>query len=117
MAENKMAESQFEQSIEIYKNNIEAEKFTIKAANAYREILIDQRSKLLIALKTTEEQISVGYSSYTTASNSSILSTLIQDTQSSFDHIMSMQIPDIVPFENSSLQSEFNKLSGKINTN
>ena len=67
--------------------------------------------------KTTEEQISVGYSSYTTASNSSILSSLIQDTQSSFDLIMSMQIPEIVPFENSSLQSEFIKLSGKINTN
>ena len=117
MAENKMAESQIEQSIKIFENNIKAEKYTIKVANLYREILIDQKSKLLEALKTTEEQISVGYSSYTTASNSSILSSLIQDTQSSFDLIMSMQIPEIVPFENSSLQSEFIKLSGKINTN
>ena len=117
MAENKIAESQFEQSIKIFKNNIEAERFTIKAANNYREILINQRSKLLIALKTTEEQISVGYSSYTTASNSSILSTLIQDTQSSFDNIMSMQIPEIIPFENSELETEFIKLSGKINSN
>ena len=30
MAENKIAESQFEQSIKIFKNNIEAERFTIK---------------------------------------------------------------------------------------
>lgn len=116
MAENEIKRSQSQQSINIYKNNIKAERFTIKVADQYRSILLSQRSKLLSALKRTEEQISVGYSSYITAMNSSILSSLIQDTQSSFDQIMSMQIPEIIAFESTELESEFRKLSGKINS-
>ena len=116
MAENEKQKAQQEQSIKIYNNNIEAEKFTIKVADLYRERLVAQRAQLVTALRSTEEQISVGYSSYTTASNSSVLSSLIQNTQSSFDQIMKMQIPEIIPFENSELESEFVKLSGMINS-
>ena len=115
MAENEIKRSQSQQSIKIYNNNIKAEKFTIKVADSYRSILVAQRTKLLSALQRTEEQISVGYSSYITATNSSILSSLIQDTQSSFDQIMTMQIPEIIPFESIELESEFRKLSSKIN--
>ena len=116
MIENEISKAQSEKNIKIYKNNIKAENFTIEVANKYRNILVAQRSKLKTALRSTEEQISVGYSSYITASNSSILSSIIQDTQSSFDQILSMQIPDIIPFESSELESEFIKLSGKINS-
>ena len=115
MAENEIGKSQSQQSINIYNNNIKAERFTIKVADNYRSILVAQRAKLFSALKRTEEQISVGYSSYITATNSSILSSLIQDTQSSFDQIMTMQIPEIIPFESTELESEFRKLSSKIN--
>ena len=116
MAENEIKRSQSQQSIDIYNNNIKAERFTIEVADQYRSILLSQRAKLLSALKRTEEQISVGYSSYITAMNSSILSSLIQDTQSSFDQIMSMQIPEIIAFESTELESEFRKLSVKINS-
>ena len=116
MAENEIKRSQSQQSIDIYNNNIKAERFTIEVADQYRLILLSQRAKLLSALKRTEEQISVGYSSYITAMNSSILSSLIQDTQSSFDQIMSMQIPEIIAFESTELESEFRKLSVKINS-
>lgn len=116
MAENEITKSQSQQSIDIYNNNIKAERFTIKVADQYRSILLSQRAKLLSALKRTEEQISVGYSSYITAMNSSILSSLIQDTLSSFDQIMSMQIPEIIAFESVELESEFRKLSVKINS-
>ena len=116
MAENEIKRSQSQQSIDIYNNNIKAERFTIEVADQYRSILLSQRAKLLSALKITEEQISVGYSSYITAMNSSILSSLIQDTQSSFDQIMSMQIPEIIAFESTELESEFRKLSVKINS-
>ena len=116
MAENEIKRSQSQQSINIYNNNIKAERFTIEVADQYRSILLSQRAKLLSALKRTEEQISVGYSSYITAMNSSILSSLIKDTQSSFDQIMSMQIPEIIAFESTELESEFRKLSVKINS-
>ena len=116
MIENEISKAQSEKNIKIYKNNIKAENFTIEVANQYRNILVAQRSKLITALRSTQEQISVGYSTYITASNSSILSSLIQDTQSSFDQILIMQIPDIIPFESSELESEFIKLSSKINS-
>ena len=116
MAESEIKRSQSQQSIDIYNNNIKAERFTIEVADQYRSILLSQRAKLLSALKRTKEQISVGYSSYITAMNSSILSSLIQDTLSSFDQIMSMQIPEIIAFESTELESEFRKLSIKINS-
>ena len=114
MAKDKIKEAQLERSIEILNNNIEAEKYTLKVADLHRERLVKQRSKTLIALRNTEELISVGYSSYVVASNASSIVTLIQDTQSNFDQIMAMQIPDIIPFENTELEAEFIKLSSKI---
>ena len=114
MAKDKINESRLERSIEILNNNIEAERFTIKVADLYRDRLVNQRSKTLTALRNTEELISVGYSSYVVASNASSIASIIQDTQSNFDQIMGMQIPDIIPFENSELEAEFIKLSSKI---
>ena len=50
MAENEIKRSQSQQSIDIYNNNIKAERFTIEVADQYRLILLSQRAKLLSAL-------------------------------------------------------------------
>ena len=100
-----MRQATIQSSKSIFKKNIEAEEFTIKVIDAYKGILLDQKAQLDNALITTDEQIAVAYSTYKTASNSSVLMSLMIDTQSTFDQILKMQMPDIIPFENPFLHS------------
>jgi len=115
IAKSQIGKSKSKQNKQILENNIKSEEYAIEVINFYISILEDQKSKLQTAFESTEEQISVAYSSYITASNSANLVSLINNTQSSFDQIMDMQIPDIVPFETAELESEFRKLSEKMN--
>ena len=43
-----------------------------------------------------------------------VLMSLMIDTQSTFDQILKMQMPDIIPFENIELENEFKSLSNKL---
>tara|TARA_A100001388_G_scaffold175996_1_gene131702 strand:+ start:419 stop:1729 length:1311 start_codon:yes stop_codon:yes gene_type:complete len=113
-ANEQMRQATMQSSKSIFKKNIEAEEFTIKVIDAYKGILLDQKAQLDNALITTDEQIAVAYSTYKTASNSSVLMSLMIDTQSTFDQILKMQMPDIIPFENIELENEFKSLSNKL---
>ena len=77
----------------------------MKVLGQYRNILINQMKSLQNAEKRTKEQITVAYSTYDTAANSANLVNLINQTQDSFNKIMNMQLPNIVPFENKELNS------------
>ena len=81
---------------------------------SYRSILEKQIKSLEDALEKTHEQIMVAYSTYDTATNSANLVNLISETQDSFDRIMNMQIPDIIPFENTELELKFQEISDQI---
>ena len=113
-ANEQMRQATMESSKNIFKKNIEAEEFTIKVIDKYKGILLDQKAQLDDALITTDEQIAVAYSTYKTASNSSALMALMVDTQSTFDQILEMQMPEIIPFENIELENEFKSLSDKL---
>ena len=114
-ANEQMRQATMESSKNIFKKNIEAEEFTIKVIDKYKGILLDQKAQLDDALITTDEQIAVAYSTYKTASNSSALMALMVDTQSTFDQILEMQMPEIIPFENIEIENEFKSLSDKLN--
>ena len=109
-----MNQATMESSKKIFKNNIEAEKLTIRVIDQYKDILLKQKAQLENALITTDEQIAVAYSTYKTASNSSALMSLMIDTQSTFDQILKMQMPKIVPFKNIEIQNEFKNLSDRL---
>ena len=80
----------------------------------YNDILKLQEQSLEKALRSTNEQITVAYSTYDTAANSANLVRLINETQDSFNRIMDMQLPDIIPFENTELEMKFQEISGQI---
>jgi len=113
-ANEQMRQATMESSKNIFKKNIETEEFTITVIDTYKGILLDQKAQLDNALVTTDEQIAVAYSTYKTASNSSALMSLMVDTQSTFDQILEMQMPQIIPFEDIELENEFKSLSDKL---
>ena len=99
---------------EILKNNIRSNEFSLEVVRSYRLILEKQIESLENALERTDEQIMVAYSTYDTATNSANLVNLISETQDSFDRIMNMQVPDIIPFENTELELKFQEISDQI---
>ena len=109
-----MKEASMQSSKEVFEKNIKAEEFTIQVIDIYKELLMDQKVQLQDALQITDEKITVAYSSYKTASNSAALMSIMNDTQSTFNQIFEMQIPDIIPFENIELEEEFKNLSDKL---
>ena len=82
--------------------------------NQYDDILEKQENALEKALESTNEQISVAYSTYDTAANSANLVNLINETQDTFNRILDMQLPEIIPFENIELENKFIEISSQI---
>ena len=113
-AEDSIKETSNDENVKILESNIEANKFSLNVLDSYRDILVGQRNSLEEAVERTKEQIMVAYSTYDTAVNSANLINLISQTQESFNKIMDMQLPDIVPFENSELENKFNEISEQL---
>jgi hypothetical protein len=90
-------EASNQQNKNILKQNNESNKFALEVADFYKNVLSGQKKQLERALKRTNEQISVAYSSYDAASVS-----------------FNLLIPEIVPFENDELEQKFNELSDRI---
>ena len=107
-------EASMQSSIKIFDNNIDADKYTIRVIDYYKDLLMNQKVQLKDALLITEEKITVAYSSYNSSMNSAAVMSIINDTQSTFNQIKELQIPDIIPFENTALEVEFKKLSEKL---
>lgn len=113
-AEKSLKESKDKKNREIFKSNVESNKFSIKVLVQYRDILKNQRQSLSAALLKTNEQINVSYSTYDTAANSVNLVNLINETQNTFNEIMDMQLPEIIPFESTELEVKFQEISDQI---
>lgn len=113
-AEKSIGDATSDSNKEILKSNIRSNKFSLEVVQSYRMILNAQIESLENALERTDEQIMVAYSTYDTAANSANLVNLISETQESFDRIMNMQVPDIIPFENTELELKFQEISDQI---
>ena len=98
----------------ILRENIKSNKFTLKVLKQYDKILEKQKESLERASEVTKEQITVAYSTYDTAANSANLVSLINETEDSFSKILDMQLPEIIPFENTELEMKFQEISGQI---
>ena len=113
-AEKSLGDAASDSNKEILRSNIRSNQFSLEVVQSYRTILNAQIESLENALERTDEQIMVAYSTYDTAANSANLVNLINETQESFDRIMNMQVPDIIPFENTELELKFQEISDQI---
>lgn len=112
-AKNSFEQAKSKSNREILQSNIASNEKSLKVVGRYRDTLMEQIEKLEAALQRTNEHITVVYSTYDTAANSANLVNLISETQDTFTHIMDMQIPEIIPFENTKLD-EFQEISDRI---
>ena len=113
-AEQSKRSAQSKKNRDIFDANIKSNQLSLRVLGKYNDILKLQEQSLEKALRSTNEQITVAYSTYDTAANSANLVRLINETQDSFNRIMDMQLPEIIPFENTELEMKFQEISGQI---
>ena len=99
---------------DILSSNVVSNEFSLSVCEKYKNILKNQKKSLEKALLNTKEQITVAYSTYDTAASAANLVNLISQTQNTFNEIMNLQLPEIIPFENAELAMRFEEISDQI---
>lgn len=100
-----------------YQKNIQAQELTIKAANLYKENLQDQKHKVQAAQQIITKDLQLAQNTYDTVELSADLLSVLKTSRNSFDVLMNLQVPEIVPFENLQMKNKYLELSQKISQN
>jgi len=95
----------------ILRKNIKAQKLTIKVAKLYAEQLNHQKAKVKKARDLIMADYKVAKNTYDTVKISADLIRLMRTNRASFNTLMNIQIPDIIPFENIAMQKKFEEMS------
>lgn len=95
-------------------HNIESNKLTLKVIDLYADLLKRQRDKVAKAYKVTQREMKVANNTYNTVSLSSSVVTMLREGASTFDRLISLQMPDIREFQNEAIREEFRNLTQRL---
>ena len=98
----------------IYKNNLDAQMLTNKAAKLYKNDIISSRNNMMQAQKISKENLKLSKNTYATVMLSADLFDLINESQSMFEEVSKIQVPNLVPFENIQLEQKYKELTEKL---
>ncbi len=98
----------------IYQNNLHAQELTMKVARLYVDNLKDQREKVVRAKQKVAEDFRLANNTYETVEVSADLVNLLNTSQDSFEAVMDLQVPEIIPFESLEMQKKYQELSKMI---
>ena len=104
-------------NVEVYKNNLVNQRFTLKAIELYKKQLNSNLDKIKISNKKLKRDYTAALNTYQTVDLSFNVSSLISANANLFQEVMKLQAPDLIPFENEKLRSEFEKLTLQMNSN
>jgi len=95
----------------VLRNNLQAQKLTLKVSKLYAQQLQKQKQKVQEALNQASKDYLVAKNTFDTVKLSAELIRLMKSNQASFNALMNIQIPEIVPFRNIEMQKKFEELS------
>jgi len=98
----------------IYNNNLDAQMLTNKAATLYRKDIAASRNNMIEAQKISKENLKLSQNTYATVMLSADLFDLINESQSMFEEVSKIQVPNLVPFENIQLEQKYKELTEKL---
>ena len=94
--------------------NLEAQNLTLKTAALYKQHLIAQRGKMVIAMQKSAADFQIADNTYKTVRVSGELINLLRSSQKSFDLLLNIQVPDLLVFQNLQMKQEFAVLTKKL---
>ena len=98
----------------VLQNNLNAQQLTLKVTQLYSEQLQKQKQKVNEALQQAKKDYNVAKNTFDTVKLSAELIRLMQSNQASFNALMNIQVPEIVPFKNLEMQRKFEELSSLL---
>ena len=98
----------------IYNNNLDAQALTNRAAKLYKNDIVSSRNNMIEAQKISKENLKLSKNTYATVMLSADLFDLINESQSMFEEVSKIQVPNLVPFENIQLEQKYKELTEKL---
>lgn len=100
---------------EVLQKNIEANQLALEAIDRYMKYLQDQAKSSKAILKKAQAREAIAMNTYSTVKVSLDVLSLMQDSQRDFQAFSTMQVPEIVPFDNPEIRKEFLNITNKLN--
>ncbi|RUM73334.1 MAG: hypothetical protein DSZ11_06160 [Sulfurovum sp.] len=101
----------------IYQKNLNIQAETKKVAERYKEQLLLANSEMKKAQQLSLSNLKLAQNTYYTVSLSSELYSVISESQTLFNKIAKIQMPNIVPFENKKIKKKYQEITGKLLNN
>ncbi|MCP4701913.1 MAG: hypothetical protein GY862_34400 [Gammaproteobacteria bacterium] len=95
-------------------SSLESQRFTLKTAALYKKLLNQQAKQVRKARDALERDFSVALIRYKTVKISGDLVNMIRAGNNQFHTLANLQLPEIMPFENLQMKSEFEKLTAEL---
>jgi len=95
----------------IYNHNLDAQTLTHKAAKLYRKDIVASRNNMIEAQKISKSNLTLSKNTYATVMLSTDLFDLITESQSMFEEVSKIQVPNLVPFENLQMEQKYRELT------
>lgn len=99
---------------EAYQRNISSQDITISVTDEYEKSLISNKDRIDSARQIVVNLRALAENTLSTVRVSSDLATLISQAEAMFDQVVSLQAPELAPFENLALQREFESVTEKL---
>lgn len=96
------------------KANLGAQALTLKAAGLYREHLEAQKAKMFVAYTKTQSDLEVAQNTYQTVRLSGELVSLLRTSQDAFSLLLTIEVPELLIFDNTQMKQEFTLLTEKL---
>jgi hypothetical protein len=100
----------------IYNNNLDAQALTNRAAKRYKNDIISSRNNMIEAQKISKANLKLSKNTYATVMLSADLFDLITESQSMFEEVSKIQVPNLVPFENIQMEQKYKELTESLKT-
>ena len=98
----------------IYKSNVAAHQLTLQTAKLYGKALKSQKGKVKKAQKKSKRDLALANNTLATVMVSADLLGMLKTSQQTFNALINLQVPELVPFKNLKMQKKFEELSGMI---
>ncbi len=99
---------------EILAANLDAQRFTLRAAGDYQDYLLEQRGQVASARRQLARDIAVARNTYETVKVAGDLVGLMQAGQRLLENLRSLEVPALRTFENLEMKREFEQLTLRL---
>ena len=115
LAETKaMIKGSSEEHRDAYRQNISSQEFTIKVTEVYEDSLRADRTKVQEAHAVVQKIHQLAANTLATVRVSSDLLTMMKSAETMLQEVLSLQTPELHPFENLDLQREFEAVTIRL---